>query len=131
MKGQDILFSSVKDDWETPDWLYTKLNNEFHFDFDPCPHLPKFDGLAIEWGNTNFVNPPYGRNIKAWMQKGYNEWKKGKTIVYLIHARTDTKWFHEFVYPYAELRFLKGRVKFKGAKSGSPFPSMIAILKAK
>lgn len=122
------LFKSEKQDWETPDYLFQELDKEFHFDFDPCPKNPTFDGLLIDWGGVNFVNPPY-RTSKEWIKKGFEEWKKGKIVVFLIPARTDTKAFHEFIYPYAEIRFIKGRIKFKGAKNSAPFPSMIAIFK--
>lgn len=122
------LFKSEKQDWETPDSLYQELDKEFHFDFDPCPKNPNFDGLSIEWGGVNFVNPPY-RTSKEWIKKGFEEWKKGKIVVFLIPARTDTKAFHEYIYPNAEIRFIKGRIKFKGATNSAPFPSMIAIFK--
>jgi site-specific DNA-methyltransferase (adenine-specific) len=127
------LMSSVKQNWRTPVDLYQSLDREFHFDHDPCPHETmrdfSIDGLASEWGSCSFVNPPY-KDIKYWIKKGHNEWKKGKTVVFLIPARTDTIYFHEYIYPYAELRFIKGRVKFDGNKTGAPFPSMIAILKS-
>jgi site-specific DNA-methyltransferase (adenine-specific) len=120
------LMSSIKQDWTTPKYLYDELNDEFHFDFDPCPCNPTFDGLEIDWGNCNFVNPPYNK-IKLWIRKGYEEWAKGKTIVFLIPARTDTQWFHEYIYNKAEIRFIKGRIKFGDGKGSAPFPSMICI----
>jgi len=121
------LYSSNEQNWETPDNLYQVLNDEFNFDFDPCPHNPTFDGLHIEWGNSNFVNPPY-KDSREWVRKGYEEWQKGKLVVFLLPARTDTKTFHTFLYPNAEIRFLQGRLRFKGAKYPAPFPSMICIL---
>lgn len=124
------LMSSIKQDWKTPIQFYHKLDVEFNFDFDPCPENPKFDGLEIEWGKCNFVNPPYNQ-IKLWIEKGYNEWKLGKTIVFLVPARTDTQWFHKYLYPYAELRFIEGRLKFNDGKYSAPFPSMVAILKSR
>src|SRR5271165_6977223 len=72
------LFSSNKQDWTTPNHLYNELNSEFAFDFDPCPIEHTFDGLIIEWGKSNFVNPPYNE-IKKWIKKGYGEFLKGKT----------------------------------------------------
>ena len=122
------LMSSINQCWETPDDFYNKLDEEFHFDFDPCPHNPTFDGLNIEWGKVNFVNPPY-KTSKEWIKKGWEEWKKGKTVVFLIPARTDTKAFHEYIYHQAEIRFIKGRLKFKGAKNSAPFPSMLVIFR--
>lgn len=124
----ESLFSSNKQDWETPDDLYHKLNEEFNFDFDPCPKNPDFDGLNIDWGKQNFCNPPYNQ-LQKWIKKGYEQFKLGKTVVFLIPARTDTKAFHEYLYNIAEIRFIKGRIKFKGAKWNAPFPSMICILK--
>jgi site-specific DNA-methyltransferase (adenine-specific) len=121
------LMSSIKQNWNTPKEFYKELNKEFNFDFDPCPINPSFNGLIIDWKDRNFVNPPY-KDIKLWIEKGYNEYKKGKLIVFLIPARTDTIYFHKFIYPYAKLRFIKGRLKFDDKKGSAPFPSMIAIL---
>lgn len=102
-------------DWQTPQWLYDKLNAEFHFDFDPCPNYATFDGLAIEWGKSNFINPPYDRVGKPkFIQKAYDEWRKGKTCVLLIPSATGTKQFHDLILPHAEVRFLRGRVAFVG-----------------
>lgn len=124
--------------WETPDWLYKKLDDEFHFDFDPCPLDSTFDGLIIEWGGCNFVNPPYDRVLKPkFIQKAFEEWKKGKTCVLLIPSATGTKQFHELILPYAEIRFLKGRIAFKGyntkgeysTKNKGKHDSMIVIFK--
>jgi len=127
-----ILFSSSKMDWTTPEWLLQSLNEEFRFDFDPCPYpKPTWDGLTISWGKRNFVNPPYGREQVAWVAKAIEEWRKGKLVVLLLPARTDTKIFHELIFPNAEIRFLRGRLKFGKAKNSAPFPSMIAILRPK
>lgn len=122
------LMSSLKQDWRTPAALYKELDKEFNFNFDPCPSDPNFDGLNIDWKDRNFVNPPY-KNIKDWIKKGYEEYKKGKLVVFLIPARTDTSYFHIYIYPYAELRFIRGRLKFNDQKGSAPFPSMIAILR--
>lgn len=124
-----VLFSSVCMSWETPDHIYDTLDAEFHFDFDPCPHNPSFDGLSIEWGKSNFVNPPYGRKIGAWLEKGYRESLCGKVVVFLIPSRTDTKWWHTYVMKASEIRYIKGRLKFKGATNSAPFPSCIVIFK--
>ena len=143
MKGQDVLFSSGNDSWSTPRQIFDDLDKEFKFDFDPCPlnTNPKltgtlfdtddspepFDGLIEEWGESNFVNPPYS-DITAWMYKADIEWKKGKKIVLLVPSRTDTKWFHKYCLPNAkEIRFCKGRLKFGFSKNSAPFPSMIII----
>jgi site-specific DNA-methyltransferase (adenine-specific) len=105
---------SKTDNWATPKDLYDKLDSEFHFDFDPCPITWKegdADGLSVEWGQSNFVNPPYSK-VSDWIKKSYNEWKKGKQVVMLINAITDTKAFHEYILNNAEIRFIKGRIKF-------------------
>jgi phage N-6-adenine-methyltransferase len=145
MKGQSILFSSGNDSWSTPAAVYYELNKEFDFDFDPCPlnTLPKtkaslfdlegsndvFDGLSVDWGKCNFVNPPYS-DIKNWVEKSFLEYKKGNTIILLVPSRTDTKWFHKYCLPFAsEIRFCKGRLKFGGSKNSAPFPSMVVIFK--
>jgi len=121
------MFKSERNNWKTPSGFYTELDKEFHFDFDPCPSNPTFDGLAIEWGETNFVNPPYAREITKWIKKAFEEWKKGKTIVMLLPSRTDTKWFHDYVMKAKEIRFIKGRLKFDDQKNSAPFPSCLVI----
>lgn len=113
MRNRDGLQTS--DHWATPANLYKKLNDEFHFDFDPCPLHADFDGLQIEWGNVNFINPPYNRVDKPkFIQKAFDEWRKGKTCVLLIPAATGTKQFHDLILPHAEVRFIRGRVAFAG-----------------
>ncbi len=106
------------DDWKTPDSLYEQLAAEFKFNFDPCPlkhDLTQWDGLKIEWGGCNFVNPPYSRKLKeAFILKAFEEFKKGKIIVMLLPVSTSTKIFHEIILPNCEIRFLRGRVKFEG-----------------
>jgi site-specific DNA-methyltransferase (adenine-specific) len=105
---------SKSDKWMTPPELYQKLNDEFHFNFDPCPidwveGGP--DGLSIEWGTSTFCNPPYS-NVAKWIKKASEEAAKGKRVVMLINAITDTKAFHDYIYNKAEIRFIKGRVSF-------------------
>jgi len=105
---------SKSDKWGTPPEIYDPLNEEFKFNFDPCPldwEEGDPDGLLTDWGSSTFVNPPYSK-VAAWIKKSYEESVKGKTIVMLINAVTDTKAFHEYIYHKAEIRFLKGRVKF-------------------
>lgn len=129
----------TNDLWETPNWLYKQLDDEFHFDFDPCPSHPTFDGLAVEWGKSNFINPPYNRKDKPkFIQKAYDEWKKGKTCVLLIPNATGTRQFHELILPNAEIRFIKSRVAFKGyntkgvysEKNKGKHDSMLVIFRA-
>jgi hypothetical protein len=123
-----VHFTSLNQNWKTPQAFYQALDAEFNFDFDPCPPSPKFDGLSVEWGMVNFVNPPY-KNNKNWIKKGYEEFKKGKTVVFLIPARTDTKYWHEYCMKATEIRFIKGRLKFDGHRNNAPFPSCLVIFK--
>lgn len=127
----NVHFMSEKLDWQTPDAVYDKLDKEFQFDHDPCPANwdGKVDGLTSEWGQSNFVNPPYGRELTKWIEKGYNESRKGKTVVFLIPSRTDTKWWHDYCMEADEIRFIKGRLRFKGARYNAPFPSAIIIFR--
>jgi hypothetical protein len=123
----NVHFSSQRLNWKTPKLFYKELNKKFHFDFDPCPSKPKFNGLEIEWGKVNFCNPPYGRELPKWIKKGYEEWKKGKTVVFLIPSRTDTKWWHDYCMKASEISFIKGRLKFDEYKNSAPFPSCLVI----
>jgi len=130
MNGErtSVHFMSQRFDWQTPERVFQELNEEFNFDFDPCPTSPDFDGLKIAWGDRNFVNPPYGREIGKWIEKGYWEHLMfGKVVVFLIPSRTDTRWWHDYVMKADEIRFIKGRLKFRGAKNSAPFPSCIVI----
>ena len=107
------------DNWATPSELYNKLNKEFNFDFDPCPLYAEFDGLNIDWGERNFINPPYSRKLKdAFVIKAIEQSKQGKLCVCLLPVSTSTKLFHDHIKPNAnEIRFLKGRVKFIGVNT--------------
>lgn len=122
-----VHFSSQNLQWQTPKATYEKLNNEFSFTFDPCPSDPCFDGLQCHWGERNFVNPPYGGQIKKWIKKGFEEWKNGKLVVFLIPSRTDTAWWHDYCMKATEIRFIRGRLIFEGAKYNAPFPSCIVV----
>lgn len=134
----DVMFSSKTDMWETPQWLFDELDNEFHFTIDVCATpenakcdrfiSPEQDGLSQEWGGCCWCNPPYGRQIGKWVEKAA---KSNATVVMLLPARTDTKWFHDYCLPFGEVRFIKGRLKFGNAKSGAPFPSMIVVFRRK
>ncbi|MBL8821957.1 MAG: adenine methyltransferase [Planctomycetia bacterium] len=123
------LFSSASDRWATPQAVYAALNKEFRFNFDPCPLDGNGDGLSplfCPWrGKRVFCNPPYGPGIGDWLERGM----EAKVAVYLLPARTDTKWFHQQVLPHAtDIRFIKGRLKFGDARNSAPFPSMIVVL---
>lgn len=136
----NAMFSSVMDTWSTPQDFFDRLDAEFHFTLDPCAtpenakcgkfYTREDDGLSQDWGGeTVFCNPPYGRTIYDWVKKCYEESRKpNTTVVMLIPARTDTWYFHEFVYHKAkEIRFVKGRLKFGNAKYNAPFPSMVVV----
>jgi hypothetical protein len=125
------LFTSLRESWKTPKAFYQALDAEFHFDCDPCPAQPIMNGLESEWGNTNFVNPPYGKEITKWIQKGYEQYMKGKTVVFLIPSRTDTRWWHDYIMKANEIRFIKGRLKFDDQKNSAPFPSAVAVFHRK
>ena len=133
------LFSSTTDLWATPQAFFDQLNAEFHFTLDPCAtpenaKCRKFftiedDGLRQSWGGyCVFCNPPYGRAIGQWVRKCYEESLKPDTVVVmLIPARTDTSYFHDYIYHKAELRFIRGRLHFNEAPQGAPFPSMVVV----
>ena len=120
-------FMSMRLDWQTPEGVYKSLDEEFDFNFDPCPPDPQFDGLSCEWEERNFVNPPYGREIRKWIRKGYFESLKGRLVVCLVASRTDTSWWHDYVMKADEIRFIRGRIRFKGAKWNAPFPSAVIV----
>ena len=125
-----VHFSSVTEHWATPQVLLDELDAEFHFDLDPCPLCGSPDGLLISWrGRRVFCNPPYGAAIRKWLLRG----TEADIAVFLLPARTDTRWFHEIVLPgAAEIRFVAGRLKFErpdGLRSRAPFPSMIVIFR--
>lgn len=134
------LFSSITAEWATPQAFFDELDREFHFDLDPCAtdsnakcelyYTVEDDGLTKNWGGRRvFCNPPYGREIGKWVKKCYEESQKPDTlVVLLIPARTDTAYFHEYIYKKArEIRFIRGRLHFNEAKQGAPFPSMVVI----
>ena len=132
----DVMFSSKTDLWETPQELFDEMNREFGFQTDVCAlpenakcevfYTPEQDGLAQEWTGVCWCNPPYGRKIGKWVKKAA---ESDATVVMLLPARTDTKWFHDYILPTAEIRFIKGRLKFGGSKNAAPFPSMICIFR--
>lgn len=141
----NVHFSSKSNEWCTPDWLYEKLDDEFHFDLDAaatientkCPNFftEQQDSLNQDWsgrGKTIWLNPPYGRLIGKFVKKAYEESLKGCIVVLLIPARVDTKWWHEYC-TKGEVRFIKGRIRFikvdnKDSNAPAPFPSSIIIL---
>ena len=147
-----VHFSSQTCLWSTPQNLFDQLNGEFGFTIDVCANSenakcpvffsPDDDGLLQPWhkilngaagGGQNicWMNPPYGNRISDWMEKAYRESFNGVTTVCLLPARTDTRWFHQWILGKAEIRFVKGRLHFNGSKHPAPFPSMIVIYRAR
>lgn len=132
------MFTSTTDLWSTPQDFFDVLNNEFHFELDVCAlpenakckryFSPKEDGLQQKWTGVCWMNPPYGRNIPAWIRKAYESAQNGATVVCLVPARTDTAWWHDYCMK-GEVRFVRGRLKFGDAKHSAPFPSAIVIFK--
>ena len=135
----EVLFKSGSCEWSTPQRFFDELNEEFGFTLDPCAtefnhkcenyYTKNENGLEQDWaGNVVFCNPPYGREIGEWVRKCHEESKKPDTMcVMLIPARTDTKYFHEYIYNHAEVRFVRGRLKFGDGNGSAPFPSMIVV----
>ena len=140
MKGQKVLFSSKSDEWETPPTIFNKISETFTFDIDVCASAENRkaenfysrddDGLSISWpqNSTCWMNPPYSQ-IKHWVEKAKLESLNGSTTVALLPSRTDTIWFHKYIYSNqnVDVHFLKGRLKFQGAEHSAPFPSMVCI----
>lgn len=133
------MFSSATDLWETPQDFFDRLNAEFHFTLDVCAlpenakcesyYTPQTDGLLQPWTGVCWCNPPYGRTVAQWIKKAGDARKEGATVVMLLPARTDTKWFHNYILGKGEIRFVCGRLKFGKSKHGAPFPSMIVIFR--
>lgn len=129
------MFSSDRKDWETPVAFFEALNKEFNFTLDVCAtssnckvkqyYSPADNGLMQDWQGVCWMNPPYGREISKWMRKA-SEAKA--TVVCLVPSRTDTAWWHDYVIGKgAEVRFIRGRLRFQGAPSSAPFPSALVI----
>lgn len=132
-------YKSRKQDYGTPFPLFRKLNAEFDFTLDPCTtddnplgtpifYTPKEDGLRQSWLNERvFCNPPY-RDVAKWVKKAY--YSEAELVVLLTHSATDAGWFHKYLYKKAnvEIRFLRGRLKFRGWKTSASFASMLAVI---
>ena len=133
----ELMFSSKTDLWETPQELFDKYDAIYRFETDVCAlpenakckrfFTPEMDGLKQEWTGVCWCNPPYGRQIGKWVEKAV---KSFATVVMLLPARTDTKWFHDWCLPYGKIEFLRGRLKFGGCDNSAPFPSMIVVFEA-
>ena len=142
--NNELMFSSKTDNWSTPQEFFEELNKEFDFTLDPCADdnnhkcekyfTKEQDGLSQDWGGQEriFCNPPYGREIGSWVRRCYlTNRTQGNLIVMLLPARTDTRWFHDYIYKKknVEIRFVKGRLKFGGCKNSAPFPSMVVVFR--
>ena len=140
----EVMFSSATDNWSTPQDFFDKLDDEFHFTLDVCAdetnhkcehyYTKEMNGLSHHWIGTIWCNPPYGRKIGEWVRRAYISSQIGSaTVVMLLPDRTDTRWFHDYIYNKSntEIRFIKGRLKFGGCKNSAPFPSMVVIFKSK
>jgi site-specific DNA-methyltransferase (adenine-specific) len=135
------LYSSRSEEWPTPCAFFDALDAEFGFTLDPCatPENAKCrrfftkrqDGLTRDWGRHRVVcNPPYGRTMRDWARKCFEASRQGALVVLLAHARTDTRWFHDWVYGKAsEIRFVRGRLRFGDGTQSAPFPSMVAVFR--
>jgi len=134
----DVHYSSKTDNWATPQSFFDRLNAEFDFTLDPCAdkdnakcgkyYTADDDGLSQDWaGERVFMNPPYGRIIGDWIRKAYEESLKGALIVALIPARTDTRYWHDYVMRAKEIRLVKGRLRFGDGRNSAPFPSAVVI----
>lgn len=136
---RNVHFSSQTDVWATPDDLFAELHAEFGFTLDVCAlpsnakcecyFTPEQDGLSQEWTGVCWMNPPYGRHIGEWIGKALNSSQSGATVVCLIPARTDTRWWHDLVTKASEVRFIKGRIHFGNAATPAPFPSAVVIFR--
>ncbi len=134
-----VHYSSNTVEWATPDDFFRGLDAEFNFTLDPCCTVESAkcvlyytkadDGLSKDWSSHRvFMNPPYGREIAWWMKKAYTEAQRGALVVCLVPSRTDTRWWHEYAMR-GEIRFIKGRLKFGGAKYGAPFPCAVVVFR--
>ncbi len=139
LQPNSVHFSSERDNWETPQNFFDKLNEEFGFTLDVCAeddtakcekyYTKKDDAFTKKWKGVCWMNPPYGRGIGVWLEKAYETSQNESTVVCLIPSRTDTKWWHDYVMQAAEIRFVKGRLKFDGHKNSAPFPSAVVVFK--
>ena len=135
-----VHFSSKTDLWETPQQFFEKYNSKYKFTLDVCASFENHkcdhyfteieDGLSKNWSGVCWMNPPYGREIIKWMEKAYLSSLNGATVVCLVPARTDTKWWHEYAMN-GDIEFIRGRLKFGNSKNNDPFPSAVVVFEGK
>ncbi len=138
-RRQPAYFSHKSDLWETPAPLFAELDREFHFNLDvaaiaanaKCGHFytPADDAFAKCWRGNCWLNPPYGAELRHWVRKAYLSAQEGALVVCLLPARTDTLWWHEYVLAHAEVRLIRGRIRFQGTENSAPFPSAVVIFR--
>lgn len=137
--NNDVMFSSKTDLWATPQEFFDRLNRVFRFDVDVCAlpenakcqryYAPEDNGLAQEWRGTCWMNPPYGREIAGWVEKAYRSAKEnGATVVCLLPARVDTRWWHDYC-AKGEVLFVRGRLKFGNSENSAPFPNAVVVFR--
>jgi phage N-6-adenine-methyltransferase len=134
----DGMFTSKTDQWSTPVDFFDKMNSQYHFETDVCADIKNSkcnhffdelqDGLTQEWRGVCWMNPPYGKEIGKWVKKAYESSLSGATVVCLLPARTDTRWFHDYCV-LGKIEFIRGRLKFGDSKHNAPFPSMIVVFR--
>lgn len=142
-----VHYSSATAEWSTPQDFFNKVGERFNFALDVCANAnnnktEKYysqyeDGLVQDWvmdsaieGGDVWMNPPYGRTIQKWVKKAYESSLEGATVVCLLPARTSTRWFHDYCLK-GEVEFVRGRLKFGGAKHNAPFPCMLVVFEGK
>lgn len=135
-----VHYSSRTDSWETPVDFFEKYNKKYKFTLDVCANKKnakckkffsiKDNGLSKKWSGKCWMNPPYGRGISSWMKKAWESSLGGATVVCLVPARTDTSWWHDYAMK-GEVEFIRGRIKFGGAKNGAPFPSAVVVFRGR
>ena len=134
-----VVLSSARHDWETPQAFFDRLDAEFGFTLDACATAetakcarffsPADDGLAQEWRGVVWCNPPYGTQIGKWVEKARTEAERGATVVCLIPARTDTRYWHEHAMRADEIRLVRGRLRFSGHNANAPFPCAVVVFR--
>ena len=135
----NVHFSSASDDWATPQDFFDAQDKIHGFTLDVCADsrnakcslyfTKRIDGLSRPWSpHRCWMNPPYGREIRKWMQKAYEESQRGALVVCLVPARTDTAWWHDYA-SKGVVTFIRGRLKFGGHTNSAPFPSALVVLK--